>query len=81
MGLRIKKLHWKLELAKDCKLVFEQSKPNGHDCWGNLDWYTYKAVHFKGKIQQIWDDQWILHNDKEIKDVMFDFSKEMRYGK
>ena len=32
------------ERVKKCKLVQTESEVNGHDCWGNIEFYTYKYV-------------------------------------
>lgn len=79
--LRIKKLHWKLEKVEDCKLVHEHSEENGHDCWGNLDWISYNVVFIKGKMERVSEGNWILHDGRDVKEVLYDWQKELRFGK
>ena len=66
-----------VELAKNCKLVRRGSEENGHDCWGNYEWTSYKYVIIEGKEQKIWDDYYIVHNGKKVEKVMSKFLYEL----
>ena len=55
-----------IEKVADCKLVYERSEPDGHDCWGNTDWYTRKLIMVNGKEEQVFDDWWVKHDGTKV---------------
>jgi hypothetical protein len=59
-----------IELVEDCKLVRSLSIENGHDCWGNLEWTEQKIVYIDGKQENCWDGWWVVHDGKEVLDVL-----------
>lgn len=60
------------ERAETCKLVKERTVENGHDCWGNTDWYTEHYVYIKegDKLKErrvsLNNGYIIVHDDKEV---------------
>jgi len=54
------------ELVEDCKLVIEKSEPDGHDCWGNIEFSTNKYVVIKGKLEKCWDGWYVIHDGKKV---------------
>ncbi len=57
-----------VEQVKNCKLVYEESEPNGHDCWGNYEWSTNYFINYKGKREQVFEDWWIKHDGTNVLD-------------
>ena len=57
-----------VEQVKNCKLVYERSEENGHDCWGNYEWSTNYFIRYKGKEEQVWEDWWIRHDGTNVLD-------------
>ena len=70
-----------IESVKNCKLVKRGYERNGHDCWGNLEWSSYKYVTIKGKEQRCWDDWYVVHDGKKVKRIMSKFIKELNEKK
>jgi hypothetical protein len=64
-----------IEQIKDCKLVYERTEPNGHDCWGNIDMYTTKHVRINDEEEQVFDDWWVMHDGKNV----IDFASEKEF--
>lgn len=66
-----------LERVENCKFVYEESVPDGHDCWGNTEWYTRYYVNIKVlnkdtsdlkriKKQQVFPNSgWVIIHDGE----------------
>ena len=67
-----------IEKVKDCHLVYERSEQNGHDCWGNYEWSTYKYVMINGKMQNCWDDWYVIHDGENVKEVVTEHTIESR---
>ncbi len=67
-----------IELVQDCKLVKEGNEPNGHDCWGNYEFTSYKYVVINGKQEKCHDDIFVIHDGENVKEVVFDFVLERR---
>lgn len=59
-----------VEKVEDCKLVKNGYEDNGHDCWGNLEYTTYKYVFINGKKENVHDGWYIVHNGTEVLDTM-----------
>lgn len=59
-----------VELVENCSLVREGSQENGHDCWGNFEWTSYKYVYLNDKEQRCWDGCYIVHDGKEVKEFI-----------
>jgi hypothetical protein len=59
-----------IEKVKNCKLVFEESEVNGCDCWGNTEWYSRQFVWVDGKKHQCFDDWYVIHDGKNVKEVL-----------
>ncbi len=55
-----------VEEVSKCKFVKEGYEPNGHDCWGNNDFSSYKYVIINNKEVRTWDGWFIIHNNKEV---------------
>ena len=58
------------ELVENCKLVRTRSEVNGHDCWCNTEFSTQKYVWFNGKMKDVYDSFYIIHDGKEVKEVI-----------
>jgi len=49
----------------------------GHGCWGEPDNSYCKCVYIKGEWKDVWDDNYILHDNKNVIKV-FLFKWEMK---
>lgn len=58
-----------IETVKHCKLVKTGYERNGHDCWGNLEWSSYKYVMIDGKEQKCWDGWYVVHDGKKVRKI------------
>lgn len=58
-----------IELVEKCKLVHTRSEVTGHDCWGNYDYTTYKYVWLNGKMKDVWDGWYVIHDGKNVQRV------------
>lgn len=67
-----------IELVQDCKLVQTGYESNGHDCWGNLESTSYQYVMINGKKQKCWDDWYIIHDGKNVFEVITKSGLETR---
>jgi hypothetical protein len=56
----------KIERMEDCKLVKTKHEENGHDCWGNYEYYTIRYVKFRGLEKNVYSGDYIIHNDNII---------------
>ena len=69
------------ELVENCKLVFEESEKDGHDCWGNIEWITHKYVIINGVKKQVFDGWYVVHDGKKVKEAttkyIIDLNKEL----
>ena len=65
---------WKLELVENCNLIRSRSVPNGHDCWGNFEWSReYYVRLLNGTEERVYSGQYVIHNDKDIKKVCYNW--------
>lgn len=60
-----------IESVKKCKHVKIGYERNGHDCWGNFEWSSYKYVMIDGKEQRCWDSWFVVHDGKKVKRIMY----------
>lgn len=67
-----------IELVENCKLVRTGSEENGHDCWGNYEYNQYKYVIINGKEERCWDGWYVIHNGKNVKEVVIKERLETR---
>lgn len=67
-----------IELVQNCNLVRFGSEDNGHDCWGNREWSEYKYVLIDGKEERIWDNWYVVHDGKNVKEVLSSYLYESR---
>ncbi len=61
-----------------CKLVYEQHKENGHDCWGNLDWYTTNHVTIDGKTEYVSSSMFVVHDGKKAVELIYEWQFERK---
>jgi hypothetical protein len=59
-----------IEKVQDCKLVFEEHEDQGCDCWGKTYWYTRQFVWIDDKKEQCFDDWYVIHDGKNVKEVV-----------
>ena len=62
-----------IELVEKCKLVRRGSRDNGHDCWGNYEYTSYKYVMINGEEQECFDGFYVVHDGKKVKKVCSKF--------
>lgn len=71
-----------VELVKNCKLVRTGYEADGHDCWGNTDWNSYKYVIIEGKQERCWDRWLVVHDGKNVKKIttqyMYDLEQQQK---
>jgi hypothetical protein len=68
------------EKVKDCKFVKEGFERNGHDCWGNYEYSSYLYVWVGNKKENVYDNMFIIHNEKEVLKTAYDWNlNEMVY--
>lgn len=64
-----------VELVENCKLVNEGSRENGHDCWGNLEFTSYKYVWINRQQQECWDGWYVIHDGENVQSIKPDSLK------
>lgn len=70
-----------IEKIFECKLVKTGYESNGHDCWGNHEYSSYNYVLLENKEERVWDSNFIIHNDKEVLGVAYDFNLDFEIQK
>ena len=60
-----------VESVKTCKLVKTGYEDNGHDCWGNLEYSSYKYVIIDGKEHKCFDSWSVVHDGKKVKKLKY----------
>lgn len=58
-----------VELVENCDLVRTGYEDNGHDCWGNLEYSSYKYVYIEGRPQKCFDGWLVIHDGKQVKEL------------
>jgi hypothetical protein len=58
-----------VEKVQHCHLVRKGTEDNGHDCWGNYEYTTYKYVMINGKKEMCWDDWYVIHDGEKVKEI------------
>jgi len=66
-----------VELVENCDLVRTGYDDNGHDCWGNYEYSSYKYVMINGKQKRCWDGWVVIHDGSEVKRVTTLFLYEL----
>lgn len=66
-----------VELVKKCKLVRTGYEDNGHDCWGNYEYSSYKYVMIEGKEKRCWDDWIVIHDGKKVKRLTTQYTYDL----
>jgi hypothetical protein len=59
-----------IELVEKCKLVHTRSEPNGHDCWGKYEFTIQKYVWINGKMKDVYDGFYVIHDGKDVKETI-----------
>ena len=67
-----------IELVQKCKLVRERNIPNGHDCWGNLDWSTELYVYINNKEHRCFEGWYVIHDGTNVKEVLSEWMLNQR---
>jgi len=65
-----------IESVKKCKLVRTGYEADGHDCWGNTDWNSYKYVIINGKELKCYDSWLVIHDGKKVKNLTTPYEYE-----
>jgi len=67
-----------VELVENCDLVRTGYEDNGHDCWGNYEYSSYKYVYIEGRPQKCFDGWLVIHDGKQVKELITKFLYELR---
>jgi len=63
---------------KNHKFIKTRTIPNGHDCWGNYEYYDEYYVSIKEgnsfKNEHVFEKMFIIHNNREVIATAFDFN-------
>lgn len=63
--------------VKECKLVYTGYEADGHDCWGNTDWNSYKYVIIDGKQEKCYDGWVVIHDGEKVKKLTTRYAYEI----
>lgn len=66
------------KFSEDHKFVRRRSIPNGHDCWGNYEFYdefyVFIGKGLKWKEERVYEGKFLIHNNEEILAVAYDWN-------
>ncbi len=51
------------------KYITKRSKPDGHDCWGKIEWTSCDVVVINGEDHTIYDNYYIAHDGVKVIEV------------
>ena len=63
-----------VEKVSECNLVKEGAEPNGHDCWGKLEFSSYKYVWIEGIPKTVYDDMFIIRKEDKVLETAYDWN-------
>ncbi len=71
--LKIKNFKWVIELSQNCELVRHINEPNGHDCWGNLEFTVLSHAYIDNERIKVFDNMYVVHDKKEIHGIYYNW--------
>jgi hypothetical protein len=68
-----------IEKVTKYKFVKIGYEPDGHDCWWNNEYCSYKYVIINGKEEKCYNDWYVVHDEKNVKEIITEFIKDVKY--